>query len=535
MSLNAEAILACRETKNFVRTCLIEGDDENIERMDPRPQQDEAADLAEKFRWLMFRKYRQAKMTTWAVMWLLGKVEYKEGIRGVLVAEKTATTHEAFRRMVFAYKHQPAEIQIPTSKAPGMESIEFVHGGGAKCITAGSDAPAIGNSPDVTVLTEYDEYPDQDLFNRHFFPAVNRRPNARVISEGTPGLHGSTGHVMWMKALEGASRFHPVFLKWWLDPTCVLLGEDGRPVPTGGFVPTQEELKLADLMPGITPGHLMFRRQALETEFANTGDQGFRHKYPYYQEDGWLLSDAPAVPVDAIEPYLQASLQNPNPGQAVEWMPWEPGAPYLVTADPAGFGAVGDPSAYTVWHGWDHREVASWSGRVDPNRFADMLIEVQVKFGGPYDFRTRRGCLLAVEANKGETCAALVAKGAQGLYYHDAHTPGWVSTEQRKADAMVALVDMLRTKEFDIRTRETVHQLFAWDGKTRKKGKSAEGKHHYDRAVTCMMAAHLFRTNSFGLRPAEHRVTPSGQVSVADYLKFFKKGPAAGKILGVGR
>ena len=531
MTLNAE-LIAGLSTKlrrgrahEFVSACRIVKEDEEIGLVDLRPQQLQVLDAWELYRWIYCCKYRQAKISTATVLALLGMVQYGEGLQAVFVAERYETGETVWNRATYAYQHQPPAVRIPLKSGTGTASrtMRFAHNGSIRVVSGGGAAPAIGNSPDRVVVTEYPDVTDHERFNGHFFPTVNKRPNARVLFEATPGMAGTIPETMWLKALSGESRFHPVFLKWWLDDSLAVYDESGQRRSFADFHATNEELRLAEDMPGITPDHFMFRRYALDTEFHGDIEQ-FTHKYPSTPLDGWLTTESPSIPRDAVTRLLAESIQHKDGEYMVFEQPDEdPAHPYCIVADPAGYGEAGDPSALTVFSGWEKKEVASWSGREDPGTFADRLLRVQKQYGVD---RT----LLVVESNKGECIASLVSRGARNLWMTSDSHPGYYSTAQSNADGHVALVDMLRNGELLIRSRSTVMQLLQWDGQSRKKRSSTtEGRHHFDRAVTCRMFAHVARLRAFGVRPV--RREPGRGMTAKEFDRMFKKPPK--NVLGV--
>jgi hypothetical protein len=447
------------------------------------------------FLWTYTVKPRQSKTSTAIQPDFLANVMLRKGQRGIVIAEKEATALELFRRLVVAHRNLPAPFHthMPTKRVTG-SVIEWAegHDSYASVVTGGSDSPAIGHSPDYLHITEYGEMSNYDTFNPAVFPAVTNRPNSRLRIETTPGPYGSAAHRMWLNALNGegyfaAPRGRARFLEWWIDPSYM---RD----PGVGFVRTLEEHRLAEKLVGITDAHLKFRRLELDTAYH--GDvRLFDSKYPPGPRDGWILHGTPAIPIDAVE-YLQSLpgvtsvpegeeriYEGPEEGG---WQDRRVGAPYIITADPAGFGDNGDPSALIVWNGWDWREVAHWSGREDPNLFADRIMRLQRL----YD------CDVLVEANKGECCAALRSRGCPRLVW-DNGQPGWFSTDVKKAQTVTDFVDMLRRREVGIRSQQILDQIAGWDGKTRKR----TGGHHWDRAVAACMVGFAARRMAYGSRP----------------------------------
>lgn len=510
----------------FVTSCRIVREDESVGLVTCANQQNAVLDAWEAHRQVYVTKYRQAKISTAIALALLGMVEYTEGIQGVFLAEAFDTAETVWNRSAYAYQNQHPKLKVPLAKGTGVgtRELRFGHNGAVKVLSGSGDTPAIGNSPDRLVVTEYPDVKNHENFNAHVFPTINKRPNARVLFESTPGLGNTIPHTMWLKALAGEGRFFPVFLKWWLDPSIRVYDEAGRPVDYPHFTPTVEELRLAELMPGITPNHFMFRRLSLDTEFADDV-QAFDHKYPKSELDGWPLSVNPVIPQDVVQAMFLAGIPVRDGEFKIFHAPDDdPAHPYVITADPAGFGDSGDPSAFTVWSGWEGREVASWAAREDPTLFADRLIEVQKLYGTD---RT----LLVVESNKGECVAALRAKGARNLWMHSESHPGYFASERGNAEAMVALVEQLRRGSLRVYTKAALAQLLAWDGKGRqKRSKTKEGRHHYDRAVTVRMFAHIRKLRNFGHRPAKQGTVVG--MTVAEFDRKFSA-PVRRNVLGV--
>jgi len=517
--LDAAAVRAAMQRDRFVSICRIVREDESIGSLNITPTQQQVLDACINHRWVMVKKYRQAKITTLMILDLLGQCMYSPGVQGVLIAEKYDTAETAWGRARYAYDYLPDAIKIPTrsGRDPAKREMEFVHGGRIKTITAATGTPAIGNSPDRVVVTEYDEFNDQDNFNAHFFPSVAKRQNARVVMESTPGRQGTTSHTMWLKALEGSSQFHPVFLKWWLDDTCTIHD------PT--FIPDQTELRLMEELEGITYAHLAFRRARLDTEFIGD-DNKFRHKYPYGPYDGWAAESGNILPSDALLPMLTDAVATID-GREHYFEDREEGVPYLLTCDPAGYGSDGDPSAITMWNAWDRTEVMSWSGREDPGRLAARIMRIQSHWD----------CDVVVESNAPACVQALMSARCPKLYHTNANHPGFYMTATGKSAAIVTLVEQLRQDDIHLKTKATIHQLMQWDGQSRKRGKGEHGRHHFDRAITVMIAAAMFRQRGYGLRPAgssRPHVLKPGQtsgLSVNILDKLFQ--PRRRKTLGI--
>ena len=489
----------------FVSMCEIVREDESSGYMDLTPTQRIVLEEYTKNRWNMCAKYRQAKITTISVMLLLRDCMYLSGVKGLLIAERAGTAEDVFERILYAYSRLPDDVRMPMAKGRKAAStqIHFCHGGNIKILTAGSKSPAVGRSIDRLVITEFGEAQWQQKAAINIFPTINKRDNARVMLESTPGSAGSHFEKMWRSSLEGKGRFSPIFLEWWRDDTCR--------ESTAGFQATPPELAYMQAHEGMTLENLAFRRAALETEMG--GDPRlFSSKYPSNPYDGWIGSNTPVMPADLLQALLDKAVADPVMGLhgLHEIEPPTPDGVYLLTADPAGFGgSSGDKSAVTVFDALNLREVAFWEDREMPDRFSRRLIQAQRRYNGG---------MLAVESNAAACIALLKDSGVPNLLWTDRTHPGWYATSKRVQEAEAKLVKMLREGSLSLRSRGLLHQLLNYDGSRKKRVRGLDGTtHHFDRARTAVMAADVLSRRSFTATAIEEaRERTPGQVTIAE-------------------
>ena len=486
----------------FVSMCQIVREDESTGYMEPTHTQKKLLKAYDENRWIMVNKFRQAKITTVSVMLLLRDCMYLSGVKGLLIAERQDTAEDIFERILFAYNKLPDDVRMPLApgRKAGATQMQFIHGGGIKVLTAGGRSPAIGRSIDRLVITEFGEAQWQRKAAINIFPTVNKRPNAKVILESTPGRAGSHHEQMWRSALEGTSRFYPLFLEWWEDDSCREIVEN--------FEPTSAEKEYLRRHNGMSSHNLAFRRRGLNTEFV--GDTRlFSCKYPSDPYDGWLGTTNPVMPAEVLKPWLAKALADPemSPWGCHEFEAPKPGRSYLITADPAGFGSTGDKSALTVWDTIDWKEVAFWEDRETPDRFAQRLKQIQLRYNQ---------ALLAVESNATACIAILKDQGTRNLLWTDRNHPGWYATQKRIQEAEARLVQMLREGDIRIQSRGTLHQLLNYDGSKKKRVRGEDGiLHHFDRARTAVMAADILSKRRFSAPTKETDNTyTSGQVTI---------------------
>ncbi len=222
------------------------------------------------------------------------------------------------------------------------------------------------------------------------------------------------------------------------------------------------------------------------------------------------------MPVDVLKPALAKAVNDPGVGSygCNELDPPKPNTKYIITADPAGFGARGDKSALTVWDAEERREVAFWEEREDPAKFARRLLMVQKYYGG---------AMLIVESNATACIAILRDSNAKNLLWTDRSHPGWYATDKRIQEAEARLVRMIRQGDIEVRSRGLLHQLVNYDGSRKKRAKGLDGTtHHFDRARTAVMAADILSKRKFNKVQNDVPSSPyvPGQVTIKDLDKI---------------
>jgi len=126
----------------FVQICRIVRENETIGCLEITPNQRLVLQACMDHRWVMVKKYRQAKITTLMILDLLGQCMYSPGVQGVLIAEKYDTAETAWGCARYAYDYLPDAIKIPSrsGRDPAKRELEFTHGGRIKAITAATGA-----------------------------------------------------------------------------------------------------------------------------------------------------------------------------------------------------------------------------------------------------------------------------------------------------------------------------------------------------------------------------------------------------------
>lgn len=541
--LDMEAVVALyTRPHTFFNTCQGVRDDASTGYFTATPTQRQVLDFVHQNAWSDIKKGRQGKTSTAIALGvLLRDCQYLEGMQGVLIADTRETAEMLFERIVYAYEREDESVRMPLArgKRPATRHIKFVHGGGVTVLTMGSKAPAVGRSIDRLHISEFGEAQWQEQAATNMFPTVAKRPNAMVILEGTPGLAGSHDEKMWRSALLGRGRFKALFLPWYEEaanrvpgiygeardrlltlsavmPSGADPGSDADTLAATPFseMPDDERAVVLDAMlteeerayfgsiPGACLLNVLFRRAALDTEFA--GDPRlFSAEYPKDPYDGWLGSKHPIMPHDAVKALLARAKPDGAfpvaPGGCFEIHAPEPKAAYLIVGDPAHYGETGDPSALTAWRVQEERMqlVSFWQGREDPGRFAARVAAVQER----YSTRLALGepTTIAIESNAMGCIQALLDAGVDGLFWCERKKPGWFASDQRILRGEGRAVDLLRKGLVEIAAESVLQQIVDYDGSKReKRGRTPDGeRHHFDLARTFIIAADVARTLSF--------------------------------------
>lgn len=529
----AEAFRIARDPWKFPSLARITRLDGSVGGIEMTPTQRILMGYFVEFTWTYSVKYRQAASSVIHIADQLRYIQYSPGQMGMVVGDKEGTYKELMRRQGVMYNGLNPLVRTPLERPVSSEEIRFgdPHNGLIQGITGGGENPAVGFSPDYSVVSEFGLYVNYIGFNGAFFPAVSRRPNARCRLETTPGVYNSEGHEMFRQSLAGKGRFQAVYLGWWRDEACAI------PLPAN-FEPTSEELeyrrKISLLERDargktwwaypenprpeiVSDGHLYFRRIALETEFH--GDPRlFDNKYPPSPHEGWVVGSSPTIPMEPIAEMLRGARPVPY-GEEVFYEDAEPGCPYLITVDGKGYGKKGDPAAMTLWNMWDWREAGSFEGDEDPGQITPRILRWQRAYNAE----------VIVETNKDGVAAALQNADCPKLHWSGPQ-PGWFATEQRKSAALINLVNMLRQRDVTILSEPTLNQLSTWDGKTRAQ-ESGRRKHHWDRATTCLIFAYGVAVLGHQRRP-KPRAPEDDRLTAGRFLASYADQNPKGRVLG---
>lgn len=444
-------------------------------------------------------KGRQSYMSEVGIRWLLRETMYLEGCKGVLVADKNSTAEELFSRLNYMYKHMHPSIKVPLAnkREEGNEGdIEFIHGGKIVVISGEIRVPAIGFSPSRAHISELGKMRDQKNFVVNMLPSIMKKAGARIFIETTPGQHGDLSFDYWIDSNRGKNIFHPYFIKWFDQPGC------SRPVDANSPDASALEMELMQRY-GLSRENIEYMRVILPL-FQNDM-LAFRNQYPFHEMDGWTSGEASTMPGDVFQPHLRDSVKDNQlvvgKSGLLELKTPSPNRQYVIVVDPAGISQRPDATAITVFDS-SGEEVAFWAGSIAPSEAADKVVAAATIYRGQDN---EDGPRVAIESNKSDVIAVLTDRLRLGMvklrpgqnqlfrWFYDRTRKSWHwwSHEGSKKRAEGRLVAAAKTKAIRLRSYQGLMEVLSYSREKWKNKRTSDesGTHHYDRAISYLIAA----------------------------------------------
>tara|TARA_R110000751_G_scaffold85440_2_gene170550 strand:+ start:46 stop:519 length:474 start_codon:yes stop_codon:yes gene_type:complete len=137
--------------------------------------------------------------------------------------------------------------------------------------------------------------------------------------------------------------------------------------------------------------------------------------------------------------------------------------------------------------------------------------------------------MIAIEANAAAAVSSLEAFQTPRLWSENEHIPGWLSGDVRKLEAEDDLIRLLRAETklpgsgLGIRTMSLLRQVKEYDGTQRKRRVSSKGvTRHFDRAITALIAANIFKQVRFERKHEPDEIVPSRAPKLNDLARKFR-------------
>jgi hypothetical protein len=291
-----------------------------------------------------------------------------------------------------------------------------------------------------------------------------------IIKESTANGRAGEGKAfynLWQQAKLGESIYKPFFVAWYEI-------DDYLMVPEKGFKLTGYEKELKSEY-NIPNERLMWRRQKIR-EYSSSSElsilspeERFKQDFPVNDTEAFLSTGSPVFDLEMVERMIKTL--NASKGNNYNSMvkqdaymlqrhmdslrihtPPRSGMKYYIGADIAEGLAQGDfSSAFVIDH--EYRQVASWHGRIDPDLFGHLLIDLG---------RMYNNALIVPESNSmGHTTTVTIRNDGYGNLYKEQYEDkitkeksvryGWRTTTKSKMDMLNEFIKVLREDTIMIR------------------------------------------------------------------------------------
>jgi hypothetical protein len=460
----------------------------------PNEAQKQYADTAWERQRNIVLKARQMGITTWIAGQFFLRTILHPGTVTVQVAHTQEAAEQIFRivhRFFFQLPPalregalQSAQLSARRLLIPELDSEYLVE-------TAGDRNAGRGLTISNLHCTELARWPG-DAEETLCGLLATLSPSGSLVMESTPMGASGCFWNQWRDAEKTDTVRH--FFPWWLEPAYT-----GEAVPEESL--TEEERKLMEQHPALTPEKIAYRRRIRENfrgmakqEYAEDADTCFLASGSCYFETSTI---------DKRLAEVSEPLQSRRRGGVQVWLPPQPGKKYLVAVDPAGGGTAGDYTAMQVIDLESGMQCAEARDYLGPGETA---LEA-VKLGHEYNH-----ALLAVERNSlgltALSCLVRCEVPYTNLYVHDDGIEGFLTTSGNRDLILSELYAALEQEPGNFLSERLLRECrcFIRTEKGRLEAKAGE----HDDLVLAMAIALRARKNA--LDPGKKRRQPCGSM-----------------------
>lgn len=369
----------------------------------------------------------------------------------LVMASKAETAKNIIKKVTTALKKLPKWLMLADVITDNKLSVELSNGSQIKAIATSEDA---GRSEALSLLII-----DEAAFVQRFdelwtglYPTVSTGGSVIVLS--TPNGVGNKFHQLYTDAEKGDNEFKPTKLMWWRHPEHIsdLVDDPDRP----GFKTSswyRHEIKSTNMGPREVA-------QELECNFNASGETVLTA-----EQLAWIQ-------VGLYDPLVREWRDR----NVFVWFQPETKGRYLISADVA----RGDGKDYSAAHVWDLKDmgqVAEYYGKIPPDEFAKLLIDLGRRYNN---------ALLVVENNTiGLACLEHIKLGmyenvyfsrkgdskpgeAVNLYwgsYQDDLIPGFTTSPRTRPLIVAKFEEYVRNQQIIIRSKRFEQELktFIWN------------------------------------------------------------------------
>lgn len=326
-------------------------------------------------------------------------------------------------------------------------------------------------------LSEYAFYPFATEIDQSVQNSIPLAKGTAIFKESTANGMGGDGESFfeqWTAAERGDYLYKPFFVAWYEV-------DDYQIDPGPYFILTDYERDLILRCPEITNANLAWRRMKIAETMVDrdsglSPEELFKQDFPSYPEEAFLASGRPVFDMEKLKRLSLFLRDNPPSREnapikstflsmyrqlfVVFNLP-EKGRKYSIGADVAEGLEVGDSSHGKVFRD-DGLEVAYFHGKLDPDHFGRVLVEMAKAYNNAY--------IVPEMNNMGHTTLnAIKDSGYLNVYEREVRDEidsskvtkklGWKTTTQSKQTMLNTLIAKYRDNEASIRDIDTVREM----------------------------------------------------------------------------
>lgn len=428
------------------------------------PFQDDCVRDFESHRFNIVLKSRQLGLSTICAGYCLWMALFQKEKNIVVIATKLDVAKNFFSKIIKMYDNLPDWLVMTKEESRSVKSIKFTNGSRISAIPTGDDAGR-GEGISLLIVDEAAHIQGFDDLWMGLYSTVSTGGNIILLS--TPKGVGNVFHKTWVGCdLEKKENdFHGINLPWTVHPEH----------DESWF---KEQCRNLDAR-GI--------QQELLCSFLGSG-----HTY---------------IPEDSQE-YIQANIQEPIAKLGFDRNIWvwkypETDHKYVISADVA----RGDSDDYSTAHVIDttaDEVVAEYQGKIPPDRFAELLIDLGQKYCG---------AMICPENNSFGLATAYRLRDLKypNIYYEkfakssvyqtyseeDVRnlTPGITTTVKNRQAMLAKLEEVLRNRRLKVYSSRLAEELktFVWNPTTNKA--SAMKGYNDDLIMSIAIGCYLYEAN----------------------------------------
>lgn len=413
-------------------------------------------------RLVLILKARQLGISWISCAYALWLCLFHRGKVVLLFSKGLSEANELLRRVRVLYERLPEWMKASLPKLEGRNNTRVMEWANGSRVESHPATQSAGRSltASLVILDEAAFLKWATALYTALKPTIDA--GGQIIVLSTANGVGNLFHRLWTKAAQKSNKFWSIFLPWWIRP--------GRDAQWYADVVAEAD------DPGLVPQE--YPATASEA-FVATGRVRFKGAWIHRLAERILNAPPVALEDEALPESLrwvsESTLYGKFSGLSVYELP-QPGARYILAADPAEGKEDGDYSAGTlvrVMPSGKLREVALLHGHFEPGEFGNYLAVI----GEAYDAE-----LVVERNNHGHAVLLALALWNDGAGYHKVICgpdgfPGWLSNKVTKPLAIDALAEFLRDDALEVRSAGALDEMQVYSILTGGKTGAPAGYH----------------------------------------------------------